>query len=203
MEGSNKRCEFYREVYDTMYKHGYRKDPQKTNSKIVVRYILKRLNSVRSILDVGCSKGWAMQRLKLRIKHVEGLEIAQEAVGYCRKKGLKCTQGSVTDMPFADGQFDLVMCVDTLEHIRKEDVPMAISECLRVSNAFFVFKAPNKNSKSSKEWFNPVSHLINNPHLTKEPPGWWQDRVKEVLDKKSVSYKVKLLEKEGIVVVSL
>lgn len=82
------------------------------------------------ILDAGCGTGGTMQVLK-NYGEVHGIDIEQEAIGYCRKRGLQNVQrGSVTAMPYKHSTFDVVMALDVIEHI--EDDIQALSEIARV-----------------------------------------------------------------------
>jgi SAM-dependent methyltransferase len=48
--------------------------------------------------------------------------------------------GDITDAPFTDGQFDLVILSNTLEHVW--DFKKAVQECLRVSNSHVIIDCP-------------------------------------------------------------
>jgi len=48
----------------------------------------------------------------------EGVDIDAEAVGYCLERGLTDIRlGEATKLPFADASFDLVTCLDVVEHL--------------------------------------------------------------------------------------
>src|SRR5687768_4309128 len=52
------------------------------------------------------------------------------------------TQGSGMDLPFADGSFDIVTSLDTLEHIPNNDRPKFLSEIMRVAGRAAVVVNP-------------------------------------------------------------
>ena len=51
----------------------------------------------------------------------------------------------VRDMPFVDGQFDVVLCCQVLEHIPFESVPEAIRELRRVLRGRLVISLPDQS----------------------------------------------------------
>lgn len=61
----------------------------------------------------------------------DGIDIDEEAVGYCRERGLvDVSVGEAEVLPFADGTFDLVTSLDVIEHI--DDDVGALREMWRV-----------------------------------------------------------------------
>ena len=54
----------------------------------------------------------------------------EAAGGRARQRGLDAHQGTADDLPFGDGEFDLVAMLDTVEHVPAED--KAFEECRRV-----------------------------------------------------------------------
>lgn len=69
------------------------------------------------ILEVGCGPGGMMAPLS-RYGHVHGLDIALDAMRYCRDRGFReVVTGSGTELPFADASFDMIALFDAIEHI--------------------------------------------------------------------------------------
>lgn len=77
------------------------------------------------VLDMGCGLGLLSERLSRYADTVLGVDIAEAAISRAAKRGqvfgnLQFAQGDVTDLPSRwDGQFDLVMLVDTLYYLPK------------------------------------------------------------------------------------
>lgn len=82
------------------------------------------------ILDVGCGTGGNFPFLSA-YGEVEGCDYSEEAVRYCRLRGLEqVREASIYELPYEDDSFDLVTCLDVIEHLRL-DLP-AFRELYRV-----------------------------------------------------------------------
>jgi SAM-dependent methyltransferase len=83
-----------------------------------------------TILDAGCGSGRNMVELARR-GAVTGVELSPPSVEKARKRGCgEVIEGSVLEMPFADGSFDLAVSLDVIEHL--EDDLGALRELRRV-----------------------------------------------------------------------
>jgi SAM-dependent methyltransferase len=84
----------------------------------------------RQILDVGCGTGTMLSHLASFGK-AQGVDIDEEAVGYCHERGLLDVRlGEAAKLPFEDGSFDLVTALDVVEHL--DDDVAALREMRRV-----------------------------------------------------------------------
>lgn len=73
------------------------------------------------IFDFGCGSGFLIGELQRRGYDVSGADTSAEAIDYGKRQGiknLKIHQGNRIDFP--DGQFDLVLALDVLEHIKTD-----------------------------------------------------------------------------------
>jgi SAM-dependent methyltransferase len=68
------------------------------------------------ILDVGCGTGANLEMLA-QFGAAEGVDVSEEALEFCRAKGLKTHKGLAEKLPFADESFDLVTALDVVEHL--------------------------------------------------------------------------------------
>src|SRR5215216_6608654 len=84
------------------------------------------------VLDVGTSTGANLRLLRdLGFHSIEGLDFSQEAIRYCRTKGLGLVRhGDVCGMPLTDESFDLLLATDIIEHV--DDDLAALREIARV-----------------------------------------------------------------------
>ncbi|HLB12170.1 MAG TPA: methyltransferase domain-containing protein [Dehalococcoidia bacterium] len=84
------------------------------------------------ILDAGCGTGAGLDFLA-SYGRAYGVDLAQEAMGFCRLRGVKrIARASVAGLPFPAGAFDLVTSFDVLYHRAVEDDLLALREFQRV-----------------------------------------------------------------------
>ncbi|MFM1930756.1 MAG: hypothetical protein RL226_59 [Bacteroidota bacterium] len=81
----------------------------------------EELRAVTSALDVGCGSGrWSIY-LSRYVKHVEAIDPSEACLVAARNTGhlsnVRISQASADSIPFAPGQFDLVVCLGVLHHI--------------------------------------------------------------------------------------
>ncbi|MDA0206107.1 MAG: class I SAM-dependent methyltransferase [Acidobacteria bacterium] len=89
------------------------------------------------VLEVGAGSG----QLQDIVDDYTGLDIAASAARYFHKPFV---HGSATDLPFADGEFDAVWTVWTLEHVPNPE--LALSEMRRITKpGGLIFLAPAWN----------------------------------------------------------
>ena len=87
--------------------------------------LVKKLKLERNskILEIGCSGGPLIKELNnLGFNNVHGIDISPEAISRCTKRGLRNVQimdAAATN--FKDGEFDLIISSDILEHIKDEE----------------------------------------------------------------------------------
>ena|SRR3990167_4134657 len=103
--------------------------------------ILNHTNGVGKILEVGCNTGhnfnvWS----KLGSFELVGIEPQEKAIRIGKEKKVPATliKGSVYNIPFIDGYFDLVYTSGVLMHIPPQDLPKALNEINRVTNRYFL-----------------------------------------------------------------
>ena len=83
------------------------------------------------VLDAGCGSGRTLQEL-VDYGDVSGIELDADAAELARTRGLgEVHVGRLEQLPWDDGTFDLITCLDVVEHV-PDDVS-ALTELLRVS----------------------------------------------------------------------
>lgn len=99
----------------------------------VLERVIERLGLPEhaNILDAGCGSG----RNMVELAHhgvVTGVELSDTSVRLARERDLgEVVEGSIMDMPFDEGAFDLTVSLDVIEHL-EEDVG-ALRELRRVT----------------------------------------------------------------------
>jgi SAM-dependent methyltransferase len=83
-------------------------------------------------LDIGTGTGSNLRMLRQEgYRNITGVDLNPLAIRYCVAKGFTSVLlGGATSLPFAEGQFDVVLATDTIEHI--EDDQKALHEIHRV-----------------------------------------------------------------------
>lgn len=118
---------------------------------------------VQTILDVGCGNGVFLNSLPDKYQAI-GLDSSQEALKHVKTKAI---HGDITSLPFEPASFDLVTCLEVLEHIPSTLFEKALTELERVSKRYIIISVPNNQDldyhlvicPSCRCWFNPNRHV--------------------------------------------
>lgn len=101
---------------------------------------------VRTVLDVGCGDGTLINRMPSDVS-VVGVDISPEPLRYVDKRRLVANAAS---LPFADGQFDLIMANNVLEHLDLPSRETALREIRRVSNRYVLLTVPQNEELQAR-----------------------------------------------------
>ena len=91
---------------------------------------LQRSNDQLRILDIGCGTGANLEMLA-NYGDAEGVDVSDDALAFCRQKGLKAQKGLAESLPFADEYFHLTTALDVVEHL--DDDVAGLREMYRVT----------------------------------------------------------------------
>ena len=98
------------------------------------------------VLDVGCGEGYVLEYLRERLPQVRfcGVDLDSEALklAKARNTDVPFHRGDVFNLPFVSGSFDLVICLEVLEHL--ESPGLAVEELARVSSRGLLVSVPNQ-----------------------------------------------------------
>lgn len=109
---------------------------------------------IGSAIEVGCGEGFSTRRLRamlpagasFRASDVEDRLVAAAAKA---NPDVPVAKESIYQLPHADGAFDLVFCLEVLEHL--DDPGRALAQLVRVSRRWLVLSVPRE----------PVWRLMN------------------------------------------
>jgi len=118
---------------------------------------------VQTILDAGCGNGAFLNSLPDRYQAI-GLDFSQEALQYVKSKAIR---GDIAALPFEAASFDLVTCLEVLEHLPSPVFEKALSELQRVSKKYIIISVPNDEDldfalvicPACRCWYNPHRHV--------------------------------------------
>jgi len=106
----------------------------------------------QEILEVGCGGGLICESLAQRGAIVAGIDPSSEALQAAREHTQRANLGQVAyfergyaeSLPYADGSFSVIVCLDVLEHVR--DLDATIREVARVlaPGGIFIFDTINR-----------------------------------------------------------
>jgi SAM-dependent methyltransferase len=107
-----------------------------------------------SLLDAGCGEGETLARLKPSLPaRAAGVDVSPQAIEFTERRlpqvELSCQ--SIGDLSFADDSFELVLCLEVLEHIPDPD--RALADLARVASDYLVISVPHE------PWFRVGSLL--------------------------------------------
>ncbi len=131
-------------------------------------YVLKSMNEPRfeffnqfisswknlKVLDVGCGGGFTCEFISKKGADVSGIDISAVSIETAKKHAIESgleinyKRSSAEKLPFEDNSFNVVNCVDVIEHLN--DVSVVIEEIKRVlkPGGIFLFDTVNKTFKS-------------------------------------------------------
>lgn len=109
-----------------------------------VDLVFERIQSGRRLLDIGCGEGQMVAVTRDKVTFRVGIDGAEAAVRRARRHGpvvLADLDGRV--LPFRNGGFDLITCLDVLEHLRDPRLMMAELARLLSPDGVLFLSIPN------------------------------------------------------------
>jgi SAM-dependent methyltransferase len=98
----------------------------------------------KTVLDAGCGTGLLVRAMLQKGYKAQGVDISRWAVMNADEKArAHLWHGDIGDMPWLeDRAFDLVVCMDTLEHLEPNGIGPALDEMFRVANREVILRMP-------------------------------------------------------------
>ena len=149
--------------------------------KIISKYralYLYYLFRPRNALDIGCGTGTLVKDLRKLGVEAYGIEISPNALQFADKDIRPYLQlGDITQIPYKDDSFDLVISYDVIEHLERSKLKKAFLESVRVSRKWIFHKVYTTENLymrlfhkkdfsllsilSSKYWVNLIKYIGN------------------------------------------
>ncbi len=114
-----------------------------------------------TVLDAGCAMGFLVEALRERGVEANGIDISEYAIGRVRDD-LKpfCRLGSVSD-PLPQ-RYELVVCIEVLEHLPKPEAEKAIANFCASSDDILFSSTPLDYREAT--------------HFNVQPPEYWAEQ---------------------------
>lgn len=133
---------------DNCRKHTSRNPLQRWLIERFHNTLLSELDALHpgSVLDAGCGEGFTLARIRSRNPSMtlEGIELQEGAIELGKKlhPDLVIRNGSIYSLPYPDNSFDVVLCLEVLEHL--EEPERALAELKRVAKRYCILSVPHE-----------------------------------------------------------
>jgi ubiquinone/menaquinone biosynthesis C-methylase UbiE len=111
--------EYYQRLYDIEENHWWAQGMRDA----MVALLRKPTADMKNIqvLDIGCGTGYLLDFIEEQYPVADepiGLDYSEHALKFCEMRGAtKLVLGSATDVPLPSASVDLIICIDTLQHL--------------------------------------------------------------------------------------
>ncbi len=119
-----------------------------------IKWFLENTSPEEKTLDAGCGEGILVEEYREKGYDITGLDLKYSS-SHVKK-------GDIRDMPFRDGEFSLVLCLDVIEHLNYGDQGKALGEVHRVlrDGGLMLLAVPNLAHLASRISFLSTGELI-------------------------------------------
>jgi SAM-dependent methyltransferase len=130
--------------------------------------------SIRSVLCLGCGKGYFVKAFHKFGVEAYGVDISEYAIRNCPKDIRDYLfQGDICDLShFKTGQFEMVTAINVLEHIAVPDLYLAMDEAIRVSRGYVLFCV--KTAQENHLDDSPTMISGDKSHVSIYHKDWWK-----------------------------
>lgn len=164
---------------------------------LINRFLIKILKEIenqnpRNILDVGCGEGQAdsfFLKFHPNLK-ITGVDFDEKALKEAKINcpAMKIKKADVYHLPFADKSFDLILCLEVLEHLKNPE--RAIKEIKRIGRHFLI-SVPNEPFFSLLSFFSG-KYLKTFGHHPEHLQFWSKKSFTEFIKKEIPKTKIKI-----------
>ncbi len=124
---------------------------------------LKNIPKTAKILDMGCGEGHLVEKYRESGYNIIGLDLNYSSE-YVKT-------GDIRNTPFSDGDFDVILCLDVLEHLNFMDQVPAVKEMHRIlkEDGIALLALPNLAHFISRISFIFTGNLIRTSKIERHP----------------------------------
>ena len=112
------------------------------------------LSSNTSLLDVGCAKGFMLNDIAKAIEGIslKGIDISEYAIANSiEDMRQNLVVANAKDLPFDNNSFDVVISINTVHNLEKDELAQALQEIERVSKDKSFITVDAYNSEAEKQ----------------------------------------------------
>jgi len=108
-----------------------------------------RLVAGKRVIDAACGEGYGSHILAASAARVTGYDLSDEAIAHATQRygseSLDFCQADVTRLPLGDGEVDVVVSFETLEHLEAQDAMLAEFRRVLRPDGFMLISSPDRN----------------------------------------------------------
>lgn len=131
-----------------------------------------------TVLDAGCAIGMLVEALRERGVDASGVDLSDWAIAHAHESVTDHVRvGSLTEP--IDGRFDLVTCIEVLEHLPASEVDKAILNLTSITDRLLISSTP-------EDFEEPT-------HLNVQPPEYWAGKLAELGFHRDLDYDASFL----------
>ncbi|MDB5523155.1 MAG: putative methyltransferase [Rhizobium sp.] len=147
------------EEYADLYRNHPRVHEGTDNSEACIKRIVQSIKG-ESVCDVGCGTGALLSRIKTSssFDRLTGVDFVIDDAS--KLDGIEYVAAKIENLPFADGEFDTVICTHVIEHVL--EYREAIAELRRIARKRLVIVVPRE--RESRYTFNPHFNFFPYTH---------------------------------------
>jgi ubiquinone/menaquinone biosynthesis C-methylase UbiE len=116
--------------------------------------VIRQDPAIASAVDIGCGRGDFTVEIADRfpcLEKVVGVDFVEETLEIARRIAARLPQvsyreGDLTQLPFADNEFDLVACINVIHHVHDSDQERALAELARIGSGPLVLEIKSYDS---------------------------------------------------------
>jgi ubiquinone/menaquinone biosynthesis C-methylase UbiE len=164
--------EYGKEYFDGAREYGYGGYSYDGRWKPVAHDIINHfaLSKGDRVLDIGCAKGFLVKDLVALGIDAYGIDVSKYAIMNCEPEVVGRLQiGSAEELPFPDGSFDAVLCINTLHNLPRDLAKLALQEMQRLAPGKGFVQVDSYVTPEQKEIFES---WVLTAYFYDYPEGW-------------------------------
>jgi 2-polyprenyl-3-methyl-5-hydroxy-6-metoxy-1,4-benzoquinol methylase len=128
-----------------------------------IEIFFKSIPKSAKILDLGCGEGYLVEKYQKMGYDITGLDINYSSE-YVRKGDIRATR-------FEDDSFDIILCLDVIEHLHFSDQSLALKEIYRIlkKDGIALLALPNLAHFASRISFLCTGSLLRTSKIERHP----------------------------------